>query len=278
MAQQMDDSLKKELQGLAGVVAAEQPRSEQVMELRERKATIQERLQATEAALRDARVDSAMLKTREEGNFHRIASLENQVSQMQVQPAAAAAIAPETLLRLHDLETHNRDLARQRSTMQMEVAALSDQLQQKNRDVEIANGQLASIQLQLEEAQAKYAAMQEQQSSLRKEVAVQCDQVTKELSQIANLERANLKRELANTQKQLEKAQSNAIVPAPQSLRETDKQIVENAKLENLLAEKTSRLQTADAELHKEVNLAFPLSALYHHADSAKAQRELVAS
>lgn len=258
----MDDSLKKELSDLNKVVAAEQPRHDQLIEIRETKATLQERLQATETALQDARMESAILKTREEGTFHRIASLGDQILQMKAQPATTA-VPPHICLRLHDLETRNRDLTQQSNTLRTEFATLSDQLGEKDQDVTTAKGQIASLELQLEESQAKCVATQEQLSTLQDETAVQHQQAAKQLAEAASHDRASLTKELAETQRQLEQAQSNAKALSLQSSEEVNVQSAKYAKLEQLSNEKTGHLRAADAELNRQVSLTFTYAKLH---------------
>lgn len=275
MAQQIDDSWKKEMKGLSGVVLGQQPRHDQILEIQAARAAIQERLHATEAALQNAQTGSAVLKSREEENLLRIAHLTDQVLQMKAQPATAA-VEPEVYLRLYDLESRNKDMEQQTTAMQTEYTLILNQLQEKSRDVETANSQVACLQLQLGETQAKYTAMQKEESSSKEQLAPRRCQ--KESPRKGGVESMNVGKELAGNHQQLENAQSKAQVPLSRASNEKHVEIASINELENCLHDDELYSHTMDAELQKEVSLTSFFPMLHEPANLRKAEREFDAS
>ena len=258
IAQLIDSSLKQELQELTGAINVQQPHREYVAELREIQAGTQGKLQSAETSLAEARLECAVLKTREQENFRQIASLETQVCQVRKESATTS----ETYLRLRDLETCNKDLAQRSSEARKEASVMSAQLQQKESNIASLDNQLAAIQLQLEEVKAKNANLLEQKLSYEQQITTQQKRMKEELSRAAGLEVEKLKGELANAKSELKQSQADVADLSHTSLGQIERLRSEKTHLEKALAENVGSLQTAQNELHKEVKHVHSPSAL----------------
>lgn len=253
LAQQMESCIKQNLQDLSHNIAAEKPQHEQMTAIREARATIQEQLKFTETALQDARMEYAIVKTREEATLHRIAALGDHVLQMKVE-SATKAMTPEIYLRLHDLENRNKEVSDQSTSLRSDLAAVSNELWRKDEDLKSAHCQLNTLQTQLGETQAAYTATQHQQVVLRDQVAAQHQEAIKQLINTANDEKATLNTQLADMRKQLEEAQNRIKEVALDSSEELHQRYMESIEFGRLLKEKSDLLCAADANLTKEVS------------------------
>lgn len=136
--------MQEQLHALSKNLTAEQNMSEQVMDLREVKATLRERLQATETALREARIEVVALQRENREQSHKIVGYETERAKPQ-QPV-------DILLRLQEVDSRNRDLHHELEKMQTEAASLSTQLQQRDKDAKRLDERLIDTQVQLQEA------------------------------------------------------------------------------------------------------------------------------
>ena len=256
------------------MIVADQTRSEQVMELREMKATVHERLQASEVQVRDVRLDAIRYKNREQENLTKIASLEAQVSQVR----SELNVVPETYLRLHDLETCNKELIQESSNSKKEASALSKQLQQKAKDIDSLNGRLSGLQLQLEDTQASNAAIQEVKISCQNEALVQRDKLREELSHAASVELTGVKSELVNALRQLKQLQIDSTKGPQAPTEQLDSLKTSNSSLKKTLAARKTSLQSAQTELQSEVSLHLPAILRETRIKINKARGEVSAS
>ena len=253
LTQQMETCIKQNLQDLSHNIAAEKPHHEQMTAIREARATIQEQLKVTETALQNARMESAIVKTREEATLHRIAALGDHVLQMKAEPATES-MTPEIFIRLHDLENRNKEISDQSNALRSDLAAVSSQLRQKDEALKSEQCQLSTLQSQLGEKQAEYAAAQHQQCVLREQVAAQHQEASKQLIDTANDEKAIFNTKLADMRKQLEEAQNKTKEVALESSEELHQRYMESIEFGRLLKEKSDLLCAADANITKEVS------------------------
>ena len=169
--------MQEQLHALCKNLTAEQNLSEQVMDLREVKATLRERLQATEAALRESRLEVVALQRENREQSHKIVAHETE----RVRPQQLVENS-QILLRLQDVDSNNRDLHRQLEKMQTEAASLSTQLQQRTEYAERLDERLIDTQVQLQDARhATEVVRKEEKSKYEKQAAQELDDLRKKL-------------------------------------------------------------------------------------------------
>ena len=161
--------MQEQLHALCKNLTAEQNLSEQVMDLREVKATLRERLQATEAALREARLEVVALQRENREQSHKIVAHETERARPQ-----QLVENSQILLRLQDVDSNNRDLHRQLEKMQTEAASLSTQLQQKTQDAERLDERLIDAQVQLQDARHATEVMRNEKLEYEKQADQEC--------------------------------------------------------------------------------------------------------
>ncbi|KAL2044661.1 hypothetical protein N7G274_002435 [Stereocaulon virgatum] len=123
--QQLASLMQEQLRDLRSKLAADINFNEQLMDLREVKATLRERLQGTDSALRDARVESIALKQKVEDQQRKILTLEADVAQKRDSTEEVV-----TLLRLQELDSQNKVLQQSIAGLQTENVSLLEQMQQ----------------------------------------------------------------------------------------------------------------------------------------------------
>lgn len=112
---------------------------EQLMDLREVKATIRERLQAAEASLVIVRQHTIGLEIGERTNLRRISELEAEVMRLQ----AKGSELGQVILRLEESELCNRNLEREIANTRNETLVTSESLAKKQEEITNLAGCLA---------------------------------------------------------------------------------------------------------------------------------------
>ena len=190
--------MQEQLHALSKNLIAEQNISEQVMDLREVKATLRERLQATETALREARIEVAALQRENREQSHKIVGYETEIGKSQ-QPVDTSHI----LLRFQEVDSRNRDLHRELEKIQTEAASLSTQLQQRNKDAEQLDERLIDTQVQLQEACHQTEVMRNEKVEYEKEALQQRDDLRTKLLTDASRELEAVKTDHQSQMQQL---------------------------------------------------------------------------
>ena len=190
--------MQEQLHALGKNLTAEQNLSEQVMDLREVKATLRERLQATEAALREARLEVVALQRENREQSHKIVAHETERARPQ-----QLVENSQILLRLQDVDSNNRHLHRQLEKMQMEVASLSTQLQQKTKDAERLDEHLIDAQVQLQDARHATEVMRNEKLEYEKAASQECKDLRTRLLADASRELEAVKTDYQSQMQQL---------------------------------------------------------------------------
>lgn len=123
--------LQKMITNLNDTINVKDALGEQLMDLREVKATIRERLQAAEAALAAVRQHTMGLESGERSNLRRISELEAEVMRLQ----AKGNELGQVVLRLEDSETCNRDLEREIVNTRNETLSISELVGKKQEEI-----------------------------------------------------------------------------------------------------------------------------------------------
>ena len=177
-------TLQDQLRALSNNIVSERTLSGQIGDLREVRATIRERLQATETSLVDARQEVAALRLRDQEQSGKIVALETVVAKAQTQPAEA----PQSLLRIQELDSRNKDLQSDIATMKKEAEDLSSQLQQTSTEVRNVTDRLAEAQSKFEATRREVMRLEEEKSTSERQASLEQEQMRKELSKAANME------------------------------------------------------------------------------------------
>ena len=190
--------MQEQLHALCNNLTAEQNLSEQVMDLREVKATLRERLQATEASLREARLEVVALQRENREQSHKIVAHETERARPQ-----QLVENSQILLRLQDLDSSNRDLHRQLEKIQAEAASLSTQLQQRTKDAERLDERLIDTQVQLQDARHATEVMRNEKLEYEKQADQECKDLRTKLLADASRELEAVKTDHQSQMQQL---------------------------------------------------------------------------
>ena len=129
--EQQFSELQKMITNLNDTINVKDALGEQLMNLREVKATIRERLQAAEASLAVVRQHTIGLESRERSNLRRISELEAEVMRLQ----AKGNELGQVVLRLEESETCNRDLQREITNTRNETLSISESVGKKQEEI-----------------------------------------------------------------------------------------------------------------------------------------------
>lgn len=237
-------AVQDQLRALSGNIFSEHALSEQIIDLREMKATIRERLQATESSLRDARQEVLTLRLKDQEQSRRVVALETVAARAQNQPAET----PQSLLRIQELDSRNRDLQSEIFTLRKEATDLSSQLQQSSADAREGTERVTTIRDQLEAAREAMTRLQEEKSTSERQAIFEREQLRKELSKAANMQLASMQSEHMNIIQQLKLEKS----PAEEKLKTVTRQFntlrAEKEKAEKQNVQLEVSLQAAHSE------------------------------
>ncbi|KAL8701512.1 MAG: hypothetical protein Q9201_004870 [Fulgogasparrea decipioides] len=123
----LTSELDSQFQNFISIAEAGGPMREQLVDLREMKATAVERLRATESCLVDIRLQKNDLEKREELHLQKISVLETDVRSLRNQPLES----PLQALRLHESEKECGKLHEQLATYQLQLEAAQIDLTRK---------------------------------------------------------------------------------------------------------------------------------------------------
>lgn len=190
--QQLALSMHNGFKDLSSNIVSEHTLSEQIMDLREMRATIREQLNSTETNLRDSRLQVAVLQSRESENLRRIAVLE---SDSNNRPPTQDS---QTLLRLQEIDSLNKDLRRDLADQNADVNSLGEQLRQKELELHELRTKSKEEQLLLEEANQLTALVQDEKVQTEKQAIVDREEIRRQLLRTAKSELAQVKSEHLN--------------------------------------------------------------------------------
>ena len=190
--------MQEQLHALSKNLTAEQNLSEQVMDLREVKATLRERLQATETALREARIEVVALQRENKEQSRKILAYETEKAKPQP-PVDYSHI----ILRVQEVDSRNRDLHHEMEKMQTEAASLSTQLQQRTEDAERLDERLMNSQVQLQEARHETEVLRNERLVYQKQAHQECEDLRTKLLKDASRELEAVKADHQSQMQQL---------------------------------------------------------------------------
>lgn len=220
--------------------------SEQVNDLREMRATIRERLQATESSLADARREVVTLRHKDQEQSQRIVSLEAEMVRARSKPAEN----PQPLLRIQELDFRNKDLQSEIAVLKKKAADLSSQVQQSSIESEGMAKRLANAEEKLKDAHEETARSAEEKSACERQAALDRENLRKDLSDASNMQLASMQSEHMNTIQRLKLEKS----PIEEELNDTVEQVKILRGEKETIEKGTSKLQAMlrDAQNEKE--------------------------
>lgn len=248
--QQLAQSVQNELQALSSNIVTEHTLSEQIIDLREMRATVRERLHSTEVSLRDAKQEVLALQVENKDHLRRISMLENDRGNRQ------PAVDPHMLLRIQDTDTSNKELRKEQATLNAEVHSLGDQIGQKDKDLQQLQAQLTESQAVIERTRDQASLIEQEKLNCEEQAVVEREQLRERLSQAASVELAGLHSEYQNAIQKLKAAS-----PQDEKCKEAEKQLSvaqsEQKRLGEECATLKNRLDTMQNERHTEVSSYF---------------------
>lgn len=212
------------------------------MDLREIKATIRERLQATEASLIKTRQHVTALESQEKFHLRRISELESEAVGLQNKGSEITQIG----LQLQESEARNQNLQEQIANSRSETLSISEQLQQKVEELTSLNSRFVEAGSQLEEAQAEKVKFADQKLAYESQASAQSENLRNQLSHDTSLELARVESKHLNEIKQLRQKNISADARAEQERIVAEVRIeqlknqVEKLQVEKMQAEKVS--------------------------------------
>ena len=129
---------------------------------------------------------------------------------------------PVTLLRLQDLDSHNKALQQKITSLQTEAASLSTQLQQRVEDAQGLNNSFVNAQAQIQEARRKTEVVRKEKLESERHALQQNEETKRELLKATSIELANVKSEHMSTIQQIKARKS----PVDDKLSHVTKQFI----------------------------------------------------
>ena len=234
--------MQEQLRALSTNLTAEHNLSEQLMDLREVKATLRERLEATETALREARIEVVALQRKDREQSHKIIAFETERAKPQ-QPVDNSHI----ILRLQEIDSRNRDLQRELEIMQTKAASLSTQVQQRTKDAERLDERLIDTQVQLQEARHETEVVRGEKLQFEKQARQQCEDLRTKLLEDASKELESVKADHQSQMQQLKVRKS----PDDKFTQATRQCVILRSEKDSLEKE-ASQLKASLDEMQKE--------------------------
>ena len=192
-------ALHDQLRALNCNISSEHTLSEQISDLREVRATVRERLQATESSLADARREIEALRLKHQAQSRRVVDLETEVTKTQ----SRSAEIPQAMLRIQELESRNKDLQSEVVTLSKDAAVLSDHFQQKSTEAKDLTERLVVMQERFKAATEETTRSKEERSASEKQAILEREQLKSELSKAASMQLASVESEHMNVIQQL---------------------------------------------------------------------------
>lgn len=221
---------------------------EQLMDLREVKATIRERLQAAEASLVVVRQHTIGLESGERTNLRRISELESEVIRLQ----AKGNELGQVVLRLEESELCNLNLEREIANTRNETLGTSESLGKKQEEIKNLTGCLKERADEISSLNKCLEKKTEEITGLNRSLAKATGDITGLNAELESrsAEFKDLRAHVGKLQAELEEARKNAVTLADQktdyeleSAEKSDKMRKLSLELARLKSEHLKELQ-----------------------------------
>lgn len=244
----MSLDLQHQLHELVSSIKAEKTLSEQLMEVREMKATVKERLQITERALIEARQHAIVLESKEQLHMQNIRALELEISSKESDSLQLNS-------QVRELVVCNKDLHEQIATCHRDANGASKQLEQKIEEVSNLEEQINVLHLQLNDARVEAATSEDQKAAFESKAVEKLEHLRKQLSRSATVEQARMEGNYLNQIQQLQHEKSTVDEKAEQWKRQLSRLQSEKEEINNLAKERLRLLHESEAETKVHVRL-----------------------
>ncbi|KAL9025500.1 MAG: hypothetical protein Q9196_005684, partial [Gyalolechia fulgens] len=245
-ASQLEIQLEGKFQKLISIIATGHPLQEQIMDLREMRATVTERLKATEALLVEIRLKATAFENKEQGYLQKISILEAKIHTLGDHPPES----PLSALRLHEADKQRAQLKDQLSDCQSQLEIMKADVEMKCHEASDLHGLLESAKAELAEQKAKTEMVISEKQAIQHQAVQNEERITADLSQTCRNEIVR------NTHKFL-----NDIQGLQNQLQITEGKLeTEKIRTEKLQNERTAALEDAVQkessidELRRQVN------------------------
>jgi hypothetical protein len=225
--------------------------AQQVMDLREAKATIRERLQATETALAETKQRALALESKEQLDIQRISSLELEVAKLQRMESDSS----QMVMRFQELNMHNAELKDQVAASRQEVLEITRHFKEKCEDHSNLDERLKKLVFQLEEARMASNKLKDERLAYEAKAVADTEQLRQQLSQAASFEQAKLESSYKNQLQQLRQLKAAAEKEAEERKRHLEMLQVEKDVIEGVAAERLQVLNELESKKKQEVCL-----------------------
>lgn len=243
----------QQLHDLTALFNAGHAGAQQLMDLREAKATIRERLQATETDLAETRQRALALENKEKSDIQRILSLQLEVGKLQRRESDSS----QTVIRFQELNIHNSELKDQVAATRQEVIDISRQLKEKCEESSGLYQRVESLECYLSEARAESSKLVDERLAHEKNFIAETEKLRQQLSQAANFEEARLEGDFKNQIQQLRQLKTAAEDEAKESKRHLEMLQVEKDVIEGVACERLQALSELEAQKSQEVRFSF---------------------
>lgn len=241
--------VQQQLHDLTTIFNAGRAGAQQVMDLREAKATIRERLQATETALAETRQRALALESKEQFDLQRISSLELEVAKHQRKESDS----PQMMIRFQELNIYNSELKDQVAASRQEVVEISRQFKEKYEENSNLDQRVKNLEYQLDKARVESNRLADERLAYEAKVVAETEQLRQQLAQAANFEEARLESNYKNQIQQLRQLKIAAEDEAKESKRHLEMLQVEKDVIEGVASERLQALHELEARKRQEV-------------------------
>lgn len=251
--------VQKQLQDLTTIVNAAHVGAQQAMDLREAKATIRERLQATETALAETRQRALALESKEQFDLRRISSLELEVAKRQGRESDSS----QMLIRFQELNIYNSELKDQVAASRQEVVDISRIFKEKCEENSVLDQRVKNLEYQLDEGKAESNKLIEERLAYEANFDAETEKLRQQLSEAASFEEARLESDYKNQIQQLRQLKTAAEDEAKERKRNMEMLQVEKDIIEGVASERLQALNELEARKGQDVSFIFSAESQY---------------
>lgn len=253
LQQKCSAQVQQQLHDLTALFNAGHAGAQQIMDLREAKATIRERLQVTETVLAETRQRALALKSKEESDLQRISSLQLEVAKLHRRESDSS----QTMIRFQEMTIYNSELKDQLAASRQEMIDISHQLKKKCEETSGLNQRVENLECHLNEARAECGKLVDERLAYEKNFIAETENLRQQLSQAANFEEARLESDFKNQIQQLRQLKTAADDEAKESKRHLEMLQVEKDIIEGVASERLQALNELEAQKRQEVRFYF---------------------
>lgn len=249
LQQKCSTQVQQQLHELSTLFKAGHAGAQQVMDLREAKAMIRERLQATETALAESRQRVLAFESKEKFDLQKISSLEVEVAKYQRREPDSS----QFMIRFQELNIYNTELKDQVAASRQELVDISCQLKEKCEENSDLYQRAKNLEYQLDEARAESNKLVDERLAYEAKFAAETEKLRQQLSQAAHFEEARLESDYKNQIQQLRQLKTAAEDEAKETKRHLEMLQVEKDVVEGVASERLQALNELEAQKKQEV-------------------------